>query len=356
MSDHATPASGGGTALASSKTKGPARGKLATAPAAMPWQDRPAGVKDVVWRHSANPVIGRRPLPDVLGIYNSAVVPFGDGFAAVFRLEDRTRFPRLHMGWSDDGLQWHIEPKPIVFDNRPGDGDEVSDYAYDPRVVKIEDKYYITWCGGTNGPTISVATTTDFQQFTRLDNAFLPHNRNGVLFPRRIDGKYFMLSRPSDNGHTPFGDIYISQSPDMIHWGKHRKVMGRGGDEHGLWWQRTKIGAGPVPIETEDGWLMIYHGVLDTCNGFVYHMGAAILDLDQPWKVTYRCKNILLAPEADYEVFGHVPNVVFPVAALCDQEQDRLAVYYGAADTVTCLCYSRLSELISYIKENSLVF
>ena len=236
------------------------------------------------------------------------------------------------------------------------DGDDVSDYAYDPRVVKIEDKYYITWCGGTNGPTISVATTTDFQQFTRLDNAFLPHNRNGVLFPRRIDGKYFMLSRPSDNGHTPFGDIYISQSPDMIHWGRHRKVMGRGGDEHGLWWQRTKIGAGPVPIETEDGWLMIYHGVLDTCNGFVYHMGAAILDRDEPWKVTYRCKNILLAPEADYEVFGHVPNVVFPVAALCDQEQDRLAVYYGAADTVTCLCYSRLSELISYIKENSLVF
>ena len=104
----------------------------------------------------------------------------------------------------------------------------------------------------------------------------------------------------------------------MIHWGKHRKVMGRGGDEHGLWWQRTKIGAGPVPIETDDGWLMIYHGVLDTCNGFVYHMGAAILDLDEPWKVAYRCKNILLAPEADYEVFGHVPNVVFPVAALCE--------------------------------------
>ena len=353
MADQFSPANAGGTALAAQKGQAANRGKLAAAPA-MPWQERPAGSKDVVWRHSANPVIGRRPLPDVLGIYNSAVVPFGDGFAAVFRLEDRTRFPRLHMGWSDDGLQWHIEPTPIVFKNRPGDGDDVSDYAYDPRVVKIEDKYYITWCGGTNGPTISVATTTDFQEFTRLDNAFLPHNRNGVLFPRRIDGKYFMLSRPSDNGHTPFGDIYISQSPDMIHWGKHRKVMGRGGDEHGLWWERTKIGAGPVPIEIEEGWLMIYHGVMDTCNGFVYHMGAAILD--EPWKVAYRCKNILLAPEADYEVFGHVPNVVFPVAALCDQEQDRLAVYYGAADTVTCLCYSRLSELIGYIKENSLVF
>jgi beta-1,4-mannooligosaccharide/beta-1,4-mannosyl-N-acetylglucosamine phosphorylase len=291
-----------------------------------------------------------------MGIYNSAVVPFGDGFAAVFRLEDRTRFPRLHMGWSDDGLQWHIEPSPISFENRPDDRDDVSDYAYDPRVVKIEGRYYITWCGGTNGPTISMAETRDFQKFTRLENAFLPHNRNGVLFPRRIDGKYFMLSRPSDNGHTPFGDIYISQSPDLIHWGRHRRVMGRGGDEHGLWWQRTKIGAGPVPIETAEGWLMIYHGVLDTCNGFVYHMGAAILDREQPWKVVYRCKNILLAPEADYEVSGHVPNVVFPVAALCDEALDRLAIYYGAADTVTCLCYSRLSELMSYIKEHSLVF
>ena len=117
MPDQLTPATAGGTALASSKTKGPARGKLAASPAAIPWQERPAGLKDVVWRHSANPVIGRRPLPDVLGIYNSAVVPFGDGFAAVFRLEDRTRFPRLHMGWSDDGLQWHIEPAPIVFKN-----------------------------------------------------------------------------------------------------------------------------------------------------------------------------------------------------------------------------------------------
>jgi beta-1,4-mannooligosaccharide/beta-1,4-mannosyl-N-acetylglucosamine phosphorylase len=339
QSSSKAPAGSGGSAIAGAKPA-TARGKIAS-PARIPWQERPAGVRDVVWRHAGNPVIGRRPLPDVLGIYNSAVVPFGDGFAAVFRLEDRTRFPRLHMGWSDDGLQWHIEPAPIVFANRPDEEIDVSDYAYDPRVVKIEDKYYITWCGGHNGPTISIATTTDFQKFTRVENAFLPHNRNGVLFPRRIGGKYYMLSRPSDNGHTPFGDIYISQSPDMVHWGMHRKVMGRGGDEHGIWWQRTKIGAGPAPIETDDGWLMIYHGVLD---------------LDEPWRVTYRCRNILLAPEADYEVAGHVPNVVFPVAALCEPESDRLAVYYGAADTVTCLCYARLSELVAYVKENSLVF
>jgi beta-1,4-mannooligosaccharide/beta-1,4-mannosyl-N-acetylglucosamine phosphorylase len=177
-----------------------------------------------------------------------------------------------------------------------------------------------------------------------------------VLFPRRIGGRYVMLSRPSDNGHTPFGDIYLSHSPDMIHWGMHRLVMRKGGDHVGQWWQRTKIGAGPIPIETRDGWLMIYHGVIDTCNGFVYSMGAALLDLDEPWRVLARTDRHLLTPEADYEVSGHVPNVVFPCAALHDEAADRLAIYYGAADTCTCVAYAHLGELIDFVKRHSVVF
>jgi beta-1,4-mannooligosaccharide/beta-1,4-mannosyl-N-acetylglucosamine phosphorylase len=346
---------------ASSLARSAVNGHGSTSTAIAPWQQRPAGTKDVVWRHSDNPVIGRRPMPDVMGVYNSAVVAYGDGFVGVFRLEDRTRFPRLHVGWSNDGLDWHIEPDPI----RMGpSGDKslqsaavaVADYAYDPRVVWIEDRYYVTWCGGHNGPTISVASTLDFRSFERLENAFLPFNRNGVLFPRRINGNYVMLSRPSDDGHTPFGDIYVSESPDMCYWGKHRFVMGAGGDKQGVWWQRTKIGAGPIPIETDDGWLMIFHAVMDTCNGFVYQMGSALLDRDDPSQVVARCGNILLAPEADYEVYGHVPNVIFPVAALCDPEADRLAIYYGAADTSTCLAYAHLSELVAYTKEHSFVY
>ena len=142
----------------------------------------------------------------------------------------------------------------------------------------------------------------------------------------------------------------------MCHWGMHRLVMRRGGSDVGQWWQRTKIGAGPIPIETEDGWLMIYHGVMDTCNGFVYSMGAAILDLEEPWKVLYRVNQHLLTPEADYEVFGHVPNVVFPCAALVDKAADRLAIYYGAADTSCCVAYAHLDELVTFVKENSHVF
>lgn len=321
--------------------------------APIPWQPRPIGSSDVVWRHAANPIIPRRPVPGVQGIYNSAAVQFEDRFAAVFRLEQQTRFPRLHVGWSDNGLDWEIERDPVEFANDQADP---ADYAYDPRVVRIEGSYYVSWCGGRNGPTIALARTTDFQRFERLENAFLPFNRNGVLFPRRIGGRYVMLSRPSDDGHTPFGDIYLSESPDLVYWGRHRLVMRKGGERVGQWWQRTKIGAGPVPIETPEGWLLIYHGVMDTCNGFVYSMGAALLDLEEPARVRYRTDRHLLTPEAEYEVSGHVPNVVFPCAALHDAEADRLAIYYGAADTCTCVCYAHLGELVEFVKRNSHVF
>jgi beta-1,4-mannooligosaccharide/beta-1,4-mannosyl-N-acetylglucosamine phosphorylase len=346
--------SSGAAISGEAQSQGQLKRSVETTASRIPWQERPAGCRDVMWRHAANPIIGRHFMPGVQGIYNSAVAPFGDGFVGVFRVEKRCRFPHLHVGWSDDGLEWHIEPEPIRFANEPNS--DASDYAYDPRVCRIDGTYYITWCGGRNGPTISVAATHDFQTIERLENAFLPFNRNGVLFPRRIGGKYLMLSRPSDDGHTRFGDIYLSQSPDMVHWGMHRLVMRRGGGEVGQWWQRTKIGAGPIPIETDDGWLMIYHGVMDTCNGFVYSMGAALLDRQEPWRVLYRANQHILTPEQDYEVYGHVPNVVFPCAALVDESLDRLAVYYGAADTSCCVAYARLGELIAFVKGNSQVF
>src|SRR5699024_4111960 len=130
----------------------------------------------------------------------------------------------------------------------------------------------------------------------QMENAFLPYNRNGVLFPRKIGDNYMMLSRPSDTGHTPFGDVFCSQSPDLTYWGKHRWVMGIiNGDESA--WQSKKIGPGCVPIETDEGWLILYHGVINTCNGFVYRIGVALLDLDEPWKVKGRSRNYILGPE-----------------------------------------------------------
>ncbi|QKX06653.1 glycosidase [Aquimarina sp. TRL1] len=319
---------------------------------AIPWQERPENTNDILWRYSENPIIDRYAIPTSNSIFNSAVVPFGDGYAGVFRCDNKAVQMNIHAGFSKDGIQWDIEAQPIQM--KAGNTNMIaSDYKYDPRVTYIEDRYWVTWCNGYHGPTIGIAYTYDFKTFYQCENAFLPFNRNGVLFPKKINGKYAMLSRPSDNGHTPFGDIYLSYSPDMKYWGEHRCVMKATPFEDSAW-QCTKIGAGPVPIETEAGWLLIYHGVITTCNGFRYAMGAALLDKENPDQVLYRTQSYLLGPAVSYEQIGDVPNVVFPCAALHDSKDDKIAIYYGAADTVVALAFGYISEIVQYTKDNSL--
>lgn len=323
----------------------------------IPWEDRPAGCAEPVWRYSANPIIERHAQPNFNSVFNSAAVSFGDGFAGVFRADNRAIQMNIYVGFSKNGIDWEISPDPVVFEADPSvtDPDEVTRpiYRYDPRVCKIGDRYYVTWCNGYHGPTIGVGYTYDFKKFYQLENAFLPYNRNGVLFPRKINGMYMMLSRPSDTGHTPFGDIYVSQSPDMEFWGRHRHLFGTSRTSG---WQTTKVGAGPIPIETDEGWLLIYHGVITTCNGFVYRVGSALLDIDEPWKLLYRTEDYILGPEKIYELAGDVPNVTFPCAALCDAPTGRIAIYYGCADTVTGLAFTTVDTLVRYTKEHSLKY
>jgi beta-1,4-mannooligosaccharide/beta-1,4-mannosyl-N-acetylglucosamine phosphorylase len=118
-------------------------------------------------------------------------------------------------------------------------------------------------------------------------------------------------------------------------------------------WQGTKVGAGPVPIETDEGWLLLYHGVITKCNGFIYSMGAALLDLERPWRVLYRTRPFLLSPEELYERIGDVPNVVFPCAAVVDEPTDRVTLYYGGADTYVCVAFAQLGELTEFTKQHS---
>lgn len=320
----------------------------------MPWEERPAGCKSVMWRYSANPIIPRDLLPDSNSIFNSAVVPFEGAFAGVFRCDDTSRRMTIHAGFSKDGINWDINPEAISFADSPSP--EVGEfiYGYDPRVAHIDGKYYVTWCNCFHGPTIGAAWTADFKTFHQLENAFLPYNRNGVLFPRRIGGRFAMLSRPSDTGHTAFGDIFYSESPDFVYWGRHRHVMAPSAFEISGW-QSMKIGAGPIPIETSEGWLLIYHGVLRSCNGYVYSFGAALLDLEQPWKVLARSGEYLINPREIYETSGDVPNVTFPCAALVDPPTGRLAVYYGCADTVTGLAFSRVQDVIDFVRRSNIL-
>lgn len=314
----------------------------------LPWEDRPAEWSDIVWRYSKNPVIPRNLLPNSNSIFNSAVIPYKNEFVGIFRADDKRRVMNIFFGESKDGLTWNINHHPIDF---ICDDPEIGafQYRYDPRLLWLEDRYYITWCNGYHGPTIGVGYTYDFIKFYQIENAYLPFNRNGVLFPRRIRGKYAMYNRPSDNGHTPFGDMYYSESPDMIHWGCHRYVFGTT-----FPWCSTKVGAGSIPIETSEGWLIIYHGVLTSCNGFVYSMSAALMDLDQPWKTIARAESYMLSPQMLYECVGDVPNVTFPCAAIVDADTNRLAIYYGAADTVTALAFSKVDELVQWVKDNAM--
>lgn len=315
----------------------------------IPWQERPANAGELpIWRYNANPIIGRNPVKDVARIFNSAVIPYNGGFIGVFRGERINGIPYIYLGRSADGICWNFDEEPVSFVDEDGNP-YMPNYAYDPRLVEIDGVYYIIWCTDFFGAAIGMARTTDFKTFIRMENPFIPFNRNAVLFPRRVNGNYMMLSRPSDSGHTPFGDVFISESPDMIYWGRHRHVMSRSKN----WWESVKIGAGAAPIETSEGWLLLYHGVSSTCNGFVYSIGGAILDIDRPSVVKYRCENFLLTPEESYEERGFVPNVCFPCATLQDADTGRIAIYYGAADSYVALAFAQLDELVAYIKEHS---
>ncbi len=303
----------------------------------LPWQDKPAGYAYPVWRFDGNPIITRDNLHFANSIFNSAVVPFGDGFAGVFRVDDRTRDQNIVTGFSADAIHWTLD-------------DTVIFKGYDPRICEIEGQYYLSWVNLTpHGTTIGLAVTQDFKHWTQKEDATYPVARNGVLFPRKVGDEYLMLVRPCDRGHTPYGDIFLQHSRDLQYWGKYRFVMGPVKN-----WEMTKVGAGPTPIETDEGWLLFYHGVITSCNGFTYSMGAAILDRDEPWKVLHRADSFLLAPHELYETVGDVPNVVFPCAALADAATGRIAIYYGAADTSVALAFTTVDETLRYIREHDL--
>lgn len=314
----------------------------------IPWEDGTPTSETPIWRYSKNPIISRHPFPKASKVYNSAVVYKDGGFVGVFRADYRTGLPCLHKGKSADGINWTFSKDPIPL--KQSIESEPLAYGYDPRVVLLDGYYYVTWCNGYHGPTIGIARTKDFEKFEQLENAFLPYNRNGVLFPRKINGAYAILSRPSDQSHTRFGDIFYSESPDLCYWGKHRFIMGSQGRG---WWEDTKIGAGPIPIETPEGWILIYHGVANSCNGLIYSIGVALLDLDEPWKVIRRSRTYALTPETIYETNGLVANVLFPCATLHDKDTGRIAIYYGAADTVTALAFTTVDALLKFLEENS---
>lgn len=184
----------------------------------------------------------------------------------------------------------------------------------------------------------------DFRNFTRLGiiTPYVANERDTVLFPMRINGKYGALHRPAtdwvDSDHRP-------KLPSI--WFAYLDGLGEGMSGHKLVmesreeWESYKVGAGAPPVWTERGWLLIYHGV---DKGRVYRAGAALLDLEEPWKVIARTTEPILEPEEEYERIGDMPNVVFPEGALVIGEE--LLVFYGGADKVCCVASVPLNKLL----------
>jgi len=316
----------------------------------MPWEEAPADNKLPIWRYSHNPITKRNEFEHIDRIFNSSLIPFNGEFIGVFRCDRTDGALMLYVGHSKDGFKIEIEPEPIHFVDLEGKPLADKMWGYDPRVLKIGDDYYINWCDEVGvGPTVGIAKTKDFKTFYKYDAPFIPNNRNGVLFPRKINDKYYMLSRPSDTTHTPFGDIFISESKDMEYWGKHKLLQSKGFAS----WNCLKLGGGPAPIETDEGWLVFIHGVTLTCSGYVYSAGAMILDREDPTKILYRSKDYCLTPTESYETNGFVPNVVFPTSVIADQATGRMAIYYGCADTYTGIAFTTIDRMINFIKKNN---
>lgn len=315
----------------------------------MPWEDRPEGNFRPVWRYSKNPIIKRNYNENIDRIFNSALVPYNGEFIGVFRADNYKNKSNLYVGHSKNGIDIVLEDHPIVFTDF--DGNVLSDNCsrFDPRIIYLENHYYVVFSTYSRAVTTSIAVTDDFKTFKQIDEPFSPNYRNGVLFPRKINGSYRILLRPCDAGNSSFGDIYISQSNDLAFWGKNRFLLGAGFSG----WNYVKIGGGPTPIEIEEGWLIIIHGVTSTCSGWVYSMGAIIVDKDDPAKILYQCDDLLLTPELDYETTGFTPNVIFPTSVIADSKTGRMAIYYGAADTYTALAFTQIDILVDYIKKHS---
>jgi beta-1,4-mannooligosaccharide/beta-1,4-mannosyl-N-acetylglucosamine phosphorylase len=300
-------------------------------------------MNDVIQRHPDNPIIPHTAIDGALGIYNGGFTTFNGQTLAVLRVDNRFRHVELHVARSDDGVHFQIDPVPIPkADKEPFKSEECE--IYDPRITRIEDAYYITYgIDSPIGTRAGVMVTRDFESYEKLAIITQPNNRNVVLFPEKINGLYVRLDRPFING-ADAASVWLSTSPDLVHWGNHTVLL----QPRKYTWDKSKLGAGAPPIRTPAGWLIIYHGTQQHMNGWNYLCGAALADLDDPTRIIARGRQYLLAPQMSYEMVGQVPNVVFPCGAVPDYEKDQVRIYYGGADTCTCLATAKISDLIDF--------
>lgn len=312
-------------------------------------------------RYVNNPIIVPQNIPDIIpdivdatSVFNPGAIKFKDKIMLVLRVQNRARETFFIMAESDDGINFDIEDKCIKWQGLEKVKQKIY-HIYDPRITRIDDEYFIMFAMDLeSGCVLGLGETTDFNNFNFLGIVSENDNRNGVLFPEKINGKYLRLDRPNKNqlidGPLTGSEIWLSESDNLLDWSPTRKIIS--GRDH--YWDEL-IGAGPPPVKTKQGWLCIYHGIAMHYQP-IYQAGVLLLDLEDPTKIISRGRFNIFEPRELYETVGQVPNVIFPTGIIIDEfdedgfanSESKVSLYYGAADTVIGLATSTIQELIKH--------
>ena len=297
--------------------------------------------RDMLHRWERNPVIS---LEDVSykcnTVFNGTPVKLGDEYLLLLRVEGQQGQSFFCLAHSKDGFHFQVDDRPCMLPAEEGRFKVWEENGIeDPRLTVIDGWYYIMYTAVSRyGHRIALARTDDFETFERLALVSGPGNKDGVLFPEKINGLYARLDRPIGNN---VGSIWISYSPDLINWGHSELVI----CPRPRYWDSFRIGASVPPIRTGRGWLEIYHGLKMTATGPIYRIGTVMLDLHNPAKTIGRCLGPVLSPREEYERVGDIGNVVFASGALVEPDGE-VKVYYGAADTSICVATAHIDELV----------
>ncbi len=296
-------------------------------------------------KYQGNPIVTIEQVPfRANSIFNPGATRYGNEYLLLCRVEMPNGRSSFLIERSKDGINFVPDSRPCL---TPEDHGEFFKYAEwgieDPRIVKLGVSYYITYTGYSKYmPLVMLAETKDFIKFNVLGPISEPSNKDCALFPEKINGLYWKMDRPSaDKSHN----IWISSSPDLIHWGQYKILM----EPTTGTWENDKIGGSTPPVKTKDGWLLCYHGVRGFGISTLYKIGAVLLDLHEPWKVIGKTAEPVLMPEKDYERTGDVNNVVFANGWIVEDD-GTVRLYYSGADTNICLATTTTEELIKACK------
>ncbi len=300
-------------------------------------------------RDPANPILTAQDWPyPAHSIFNAGACQAGDETILLVRVEDRRGHSHLCVARSQDGIgDWQIDSRPS-FVADPENFPEEAWGVEDPRLTWIEERgeWMIAYTAySTSGPLVSLASTKDFVDFKRLGPVMPPDDKDAAIFPRRFGNRYAMIHRPVSAGLG--AHMWLSFSPDLTHWGDHHILLHA---RRGSWWDANKIGLSPPPLETPEGWLILYHGVRVTAGGCLYRLGLALLDLEDPCQVLRRSDEWIFAPEMPYERQGDVSGVVFPCGWILDEKSGEIRIYYGGADSCLALATAQVSDLLDYLR------